>query len=122
MRRLLTIFILVILVGCATPAIKESEGLREYGLKPSQVLKIDNVTQVLELDKDGVLQIVSLTDEQVARLVRVLKAIDPFGIKITQDMGMFNIEILVEKETTEGSHTQTATTKTDASGELGITP
>jgi len=122
MRRLLAIFILVILVGCATPAIKESEGPREYGLKPSQVLKIDNVTQILELDKDGVLQIVSLTDEQVARLVRVLKAIDPFSIKITQDMGKFNIEVLVEKETAEGSHTQTATTKTDASGELDITP
>lgn len=108
---LLTLYIML-LAGCATPQLNDTEGKKKYTLSPDQVLTIDSVSQILELDKSAIREIVSLTPDEVDRLVDVLKAIDPFGIRINQDMGEFIIEILVEKEVEEGSHEQTATTET----------
>ena len=112
----------ILLISCAAPRVHEAEGPREYGLRPQQTLKIEKVECNLTLDEDAILQIISLTDEQIKRLTKVLKALDPFGIEITQDMGKFDVEVLVEKESTKGGHSQTATTEVDAQGTLDITP
>lgn len=112
MKKLLLFSLVFVIIGCATPRIKDTEGTKEYKLSPNQVLNIETVQQIFELDKAAILQIITLTDEQIQRLVEVVKAIDPFGIRINQDMGKFDVEILVEKESLAGSHTQTATTET----------
>ena len=121
-KRIVLLFAVILFVGCATPKIQEAEGPREYGLRPNQSLTIERVECNLMLNEDGILQIISLTDEQIKRLTKVLKALDPFGIEITQDMGKFDVEVLVEKESTKGGHSQTATTEVDAQGTLDITP
>lgn len=125
MKFFLLFLVVFMLHGCATstPQVKGAEeGLRRYGLNPHQVLNIEKVVQNFHLDEDTILQIMELTDDQLKRLTQVLKAVEPFTITVNQDMGRFSIGIAVDKDQQAGAQDQTssATSKTDAKGELKL--
>lgn len=121
MKRILySVFIVFLFIACAHPNVKTDQGEREYGLKPNQTLKIDKIENNFVLDREALLTLIEMTDEEIEQLKEILSEIS-FNFNIDQTIGDFEIDVGVDKRSQE-QYDQDATQKTNISPDIKVIP